>query len=188
MKKYIAAFAIFSSLVTASCFADSYTTDAEFSVPVFEISHLGFTTQHGLFKKTNGKISIDFTTKTGSVDFTIFTESLDMGWEPWTKHLSDEGLFNVNKFPTMTFKSNKLIFDGDKVVAADGQFTMIGVTAPLKVEVNNFQCSSNPVNKKQMCSGNVTATLKRSVFGLTKYIPAVSDEVKVTIPVEAYKD
>ena len=111
-----------------------------------------------------------------------------MGLGAWAKHLLDEGLFNVKKFPTMTFKSDKLIFEGNKVVAAEGQFTMIGVTKPLKVAVNGFQCGNNPVNKKPMCTGDVTATIKRSDFGLTKYIPAVSDEVKISVPVEAYKN
>lgn len=177
-----------SALVTPARAADSYTTDSEFTVPIFEVTHLGFTTQHGRFNKTSGKVMLDFAAKTGSVDFTVYTESLDMGWGAWTKHLSDEGLFNVKKFPTMTFKSDKLIFDGNKVVAAEGQFTMIGVTKPLKVTVNGFQCGANPVNKKPMCAGDVTATLKRSDFGLTKYIPAVSDEVKISVPVEAYKN
>lgn len=188
MKRYLAAFAMMSALVTPARAADSYATDSEFTIPVFEVTHLGFTTQHGRFNKTSGKVMIDFAAKTGSVDFTVYTESLDMGWGAWTKHLSDEGLFNVKKFPTMTFKSDKLIFDGNKVVAAEGQFTMIGVTKPLKVTVNGFQCGSNPVSKKPMCAGDVTATLKRSDFGLTKYIPAVSDEVKISVPVEAYKN
>lgn len=131
---------------------------------------------------------IDLTARTGSVEFIVYTESLDMGLGAWAKHLLDEGLFNVKKFPTMTFKSDKLIFEGSKVVAAEGQFTMIGVTKPLKVAVNGFQCGNNPVNKKPMCTGDVTATIKRSDFGLTKYIPAVSDEVKISVPVEAYKN
>lgn len=188
MKRYLAAFAIMSALAAPALAADSYTTDSEFTAPVFEITHLGFTTQHGRFNKTSGKVMIDFAAKTGRVDFTVYTESLDMGWGAWSKHLASEGLFNVKKFPTMTFKSDKLIFDGNKVVAAEGQFTMIGVTKPLKVTVNGFQCGNNPVSKKPMCAGDVTATLKRSDFGLTKYIPAVSDEVKISVPVEAYKN
>lgn len=188
MKKYLAAFAIMGALGAPAYAADSYTTDSEFSVPTFEVTHLGFTTQHGRFNKTSGKIMVDFTAKTGSVDFTVYTESLDMGLGAWSKHLSDEGLFNVKKFPTMTFKSDKLIFEGNKIVAAEGQFTLIGVTKPLKVTVNGFKCGANPVSKKPMCAGDVTATLKRSDFGLTKYIPAVSDEVKISVPVEAYKN
>jgi len=188
MKRYLTAFAVMTALVAPAHAADSYTTDSEFTAPVFEITHLGFTTQHGRFNKTSGKVMIDFAAKTGSVDFTIYTESLDMGWGAWSKHLTSEGLFNVKKFPTMTFKSDKLIFDGNKVVAAEGQFTMIGVTKPLRVTVNGFQCGSNPMSMKPMCAGDVTATLKRSDFGLTKYIPAVSDEVKINVPVEAYKN
>ncbi len=189
MKRYFAAFAVMGALlVTPVHAADSYITDSEFTAPVFEVAHLGFTTQHGRFDKASGKVMIDFAAKTGSVDFTVYTGSLDMGREPWTKHLSDEGLFNVKKFPTMVFKSAKLVFDGNKVVAAEGDFTMLGVTKPLKVTVNGFKCGSNPVTKKSMCAGDVTATVKRSDFGLTKYIPAVSDEVKISVPVEAYKN
>ncbi|MDD5241057.1 MAG: YceI family protein [Sulfuricella sp.] len=188
MKRYLAAFAVMSALVAPAHAADVYTTDSEYTVPVFEVTHLGFTTQHGRFNKTTGMAMIDFAAKKGSVDFTVYTESLDMGLGAWTKHLSDEGLFNVKKYPTMTFKSDKLIFEGNKVVAAEGKFTLIGVTKPLKVTVNGFQCGNNPESKKPMCAGNVTATIKRSDFGLTKYIPAVSDEVKISVPVEAYKN
>lgn len=188
MKKYLAALAVLGAFVAPAQAADSYTTDSEFSVPTFEVTHLGFTTQHGRFNKTTGKAMIDFAAKKGSVDFTVYTESLDMGLGAWTKHLSDPGLFNVKKYPTMTFKSDKLIFDGNKVVAAEGEFTMIGVTKPFRVTVNDFKCGSNPDTKKPMCAANVTATLKRSDFGLTKYIPAVSDEVSISVPVEAYKN
>ncbi|BCB27122.1 polyisoprenoid-binding protein [Sulfurimicrobium lacus] len=188
MKRYLAAFAVMGALATPARAADSYTTDPDFTAPTFEVTHLGFTTQHGRFNKSSGKAMIDFAARKGSVDFTVYTESLDMGSGAWTKHLFDEGLFNVRKYPTMTFKSDKLIFDGNKVVAAEGQFTMIGVTRPLKVSVNGFQCGSHPANKKAMCAGDVTATIRRSDFGLTKYIPAVSDEVQISVPVEAYKN
>jgi polyisoprenoid-binding protein YceI len=111
-----------------------------------------------------------------------------MGSKAWTVHVSSEGLFNVEKFPTMSFVSDQLIFDGDKVVAADGQFTLLGVTKPLKVSVDRFVCAANPINKKFMCAGDITATIKRSEYGMTKYIPTVSDEIKINVPVEAYRD
>ena len=163
------------------------TIDPEFCRAHFEIARVGFSSQSGRFNKTGGKITLDIPAKTGSVDFTIHTASIDMGAAAWTSHLSDEGLFNVKKFPSMNFKSDKLIFDGKKVVAAEGQFTMLGVTKPLKVVVSNFQCGISPIDKRQRCSGNISADLKRSDFGLTKYIPAVSDEVKISVPVDAYK-
>ena len=175
-------------LAMSALAADNYTIDPEYSSPSFEISHLGFTTQRGQFKKVSGTVVLDRAAKSGSVNFTIHTTSIDMGSRAWSSHLEDEGLFNVKKFPTMTFTSNQLTFSGDKVVGAEGQFTMLGVTKPLKVTVTGFQCGTHPIRKKPVCTGDVTAALKRSDFGLTKYIPEVSDEVKISVPLEAYRN
>jgi len=188
MKKYLATFAIAAVLSAPGFAADSYTIDPDFSAPAFDIEHLGFITQHGRFKKVRGNVTLDFEARKGSVDFIIDTTSIDMGSAAMSAHLADEGLFNVKKFPTMVFKSDKLIFDGNRVVAAEGQFTMIGVTRPVKLAVSGFQCKPHPANKKALCTGNIAASLNRSEFGLTKYIPEVSDLVKISVPVEAYKN
>jgi polyisoprenoid-binding protein YceI len=145
MYKSVALFVVSSTFVALAFAADNYTTDPDFTIAQFEITRLGFSSQSGRFNKTTGKIALDLPAKSGSVDFTIYTSSIDMGLAAWTSHLSDPGLFNVKKFSTMNFKSNKLIFDGNKVIAAEGQFTMLGVTKPLKVVVRNFQCGVSPV-------------------------------------------
>jgi polyisoprenoid-binding protein YceI len=188
MNKYLVACALTVTLAAPAFAAETYTIDPEYTIPSFEVQHLGFTTQRGRFDKTDGKVTLDFAAKTGSVEFTIHTNSLDMGSRAWTLHVSSAGLFNVEKFPTMTFKSDKLIFVGNIVVAAEGQFTLLGVTRPLNVAVNRFACADNPINKKYMCAGDIAATIKRSDFGMTKYIPTVSDEIKISVPVEAYRD
>ena len=175
-------------LVAPAFSADTYTMDPEYTIPVFEVQHLGFTTQRGRFDKTDGKVVLDFAAKKGSVEFTVHTNSLDMGSRAWTIHVSSEGLFNIEKYPTMSFKSDRLVFEGDKVVAAEGQFTLLGITKPLKVMVNRFACATNPLNKKFMCAGDIAANVKRSEFGMTKYIPTVSDEIKINVPVEAYRN
>ena len=167
----------------------NYTMDPGNSIPSFEVRHLGFTTQRGRFNKVDGKITLDMAAHSGHVELTIYTGSLDMGSASWTAHLSDEGLFNVKNYPTMTFKSDHLIFDREnRVVAAEGSLTMIGVSKPTRVTVADFKCGVNPLNQKALCAGDVSARIKRSEFGLTKYLGAVSDEVKIDVPVEAYKD
>jgi polyisoprenoid-binding protein YceI len=188
MNKSFVACATTLLLATPVFSADTFTMDPEYTIPVFEVQHLGFTTQRGRFDKTEGKVVLDFPAKKGSVEFTVHTNSLDMGSRAWTVHVSSEGLFNIEKYPTMSFKSDKLVFDGDKVVAAEGQFTLLGVTKPLKVMVNRFACATNPLNKKFMCAGDIAANVKRSEFGMSKYIPTVSDEIKINVPVEAYRN
>jgi len=180
---------LLASLIAApACAADSYTIDSRHTWPVFEVNHMGFSTQRGRFNKSSGKITLDTAAKKGSVDITIETASLDMGFDKWDEHMKSEDFFNAEFYPTMHFASSKLVFDGDKIAAAEGSFTLLGVTKPLTLTVSNFRCAPHPMNKKQTCGADITATLKRSEFGMTKYVPAVSDEVKISVPVEAVKD
>ena len=183
------ALAVLASIIAQSALAeDSFTIDPNHTLPVFEVNHLGFTTQRGRFDKTAGKVLLDLQKKTGSVEWTIEADSINMGQAKWNDHLKSEDFFNVAKFPTITFKSDKLIFKGDKPVAAEGTLTLLGVAKPIKLDIHRFVCGENPMNKKLLCAADIEAKLKRSEFGMTKYLPAVGDEIKVFVPVEAYKD
>lgn len=188
MKKITIAIALAASVSLSAYAADSYTIDPTHTFPVFEVNHLGYSVQHGRFNKSSGNITLDMAAKKGSVELTIDTTSIDMGFPTWDEHMSAEGFFNTAKFPTMTFKSSKLIFMDDKVVAAEGEFTMLGVSKPLTVTVNGFKCGDHPMNKKPMCGANIGGTIKRSDFGMTKYVPAISDDIKIHVPVEAFKN
>jgi polyisoprenoid-binding protein YceI len=168
--------------------ADSYTIDSRHTWPVFEINHLGFSTQRGRFNKTTGKIILDLAAKQGSIDIAVDTASIDMGLEDWDKHMKSDEFFNVEKFPTMAFKADRLAFDGDRLIGADGNLTLLGVTKPVRLSVSNFRCGTHPLNKKAVCGADVATVIKRSEFGMTKSLPAVGDLVKVTVPVEAFKD
>ena len=103
--------------------------------------------------------------------------------------LKGEKYFNVEKYPTMTFKSNGLRFDGDRVVGAEGELTMLGVTKPVSLNVSDFTCGDHPFSKKPMCGAEVTTTIKRSEWGMTAGLPfAPADDVKIMIPVEALRE
>ncbi|MBK9160565.1 MAG: polyisoprenoid-binding protein [Nitrosomonadales bacterium] len=168
--------------------ADSYTIDTTHTWPSFEINHLGYSTQRGRFNKTSGTIMLDIAAKKGSVDITIDTGSLDMGFQKWDDHLKSPDFFDAEVHPTIRFTSDKLIFDGDKVVGAEGHFTLLGVTKPLKLTVSNFHCAPHPMTKKMHCGADISTTIQRSQFGMTKYVPLVGDEVRLYSPVEANKD
>jgi len=169
---------------------ETYTLDSAHSQPSFEVQHMGFSMQHGVFTKgAVGKVTLDRAARKGSIDVTIDTASVRSLTEKLDAHIKGEDFFNVAKYPTMTFKSSNLVFDGDKVVGADGELTMLGVTKPVTVKVANFMCGEQPFNKKPLCGAEVTANIKRSEWGMKYGIPkAVSDEVKITIPVEAYRE
>lgn len=186
-------------LSIGSAQAETYTIDPRHTLPVFEVNHLGFSTQRGRFDKTSGKIELDRTKQTGKVDWTIDATSLDMGEDKWNEHLKSADFFNVAQFPTITYHADKLAFKGGVPVAAEGTLTLLGVTKPVKLAIHHFTCGRNPMNQKELCAADIEASLKRSEFGMTQYlpgvaglakelIPGVGDEVKVLVPVEAYKD
>jgi len=177
-----------SLLASPALAAEHYTVDPHHTWPMFEVNHLGYTTQRGRFNQSSGTVELDIAAKKGSIDLTIQTGSLDMGFDLWDQHIKAEGFFNAEVYPTLHFVSNKLQFEGDKVVAATGDFTMLGVTKPLTVTVSNFRCAPHPMNKKMTCGADISTSLKRSDFGMTKFVPAVSDEVKIMVPLEATLD
>jgi polyisoprenoid-binding protein YceI len=187
MKKLFATLVLATSVAAPVLAADTYKIDPTHTFPTFEVSHMGFSTQRGRFDKTAGTIMLDTAAKKGSVDLVIDATSLNMGFPLWNEHMAVEGFFNTAKYPTITFKSTKLVFEGDKVVGAEGDFTLLGVTKPVKLAVSNFKCAPNPMNKKEMCGADISTTIKRSDFGMTKYLPGIGDEVKLSSPVEAYK-
>jgi polyisoprenoid-binding protein YceI len=169
--------------------ADRYLLDTTHSIPTFEFKHLGATTQSGRFDKASGKVVLDFATHSGSVIYVVDTASLNMGFGTETPQSPGYRLLEVTQFPKITFRAATLIFNrANEIVAAKGHLTMLGVTRPLTVAVHHFQCSQNPLNKKQMCVGEISATIKRSQFGMNAYIPGISDEIDVSVPVEAYKE
>ncbi|MBU1424888.1 MAG: YceI family protein [Gammaproteobacteria bacterium] len=174
--------------VLPACAADSYTIDPTHTWPMFEVNHLGYSTQRGRFDKTSGKITLDIATKKGSVDITIDANSLDMGFDKWNEHMKGRDFFQVAEYPTIRFTSDNLLFDGDKVVGAEGELTLHGVTQPLTLRVDNFKCAPHPMTRKMHCGADISATIERTQYGMSRFVPMVGDEVKLYSPIEADKD
>ena len=187
MNRYLALLlpALLASPVQA---ADTYTIDPTHTWPVFEVSHMGYSTQRGRFNKTSGKIMLDVAAKKGSVDITIDTASIDMGFEKWNEYMRDINFFHVAQFPTMRFVSEKLVFEGDKPVAAEGELTLLGTPVPVTLTIAGFKCGTHPMLRKEMCGANISTTIKRSDFSMSRFISSIGDEVRIFSPVEAFRD
>jgi polyisoprenoid-binding protein YceI len=172
----------------AAAAEETYTIDSVHSQPQYEVRHNGFSQQRGAFTKLSGKITLDRTARTGTVNVLIDPTSVRSGDLTLDNVLKGEAYFNIERFPTLTFRSNNVRFDGDRVVEVVGDFTMLGVTRPVTLKVDNFVCGEDPFFKKPMCGAEVTTTIKRSDWRMTRGIPlAPADEVKIAIPVEAYR-
>lgn len=167
---------------------DVYVIDPVHSQPQWEATHIGFSKQHGNFGRATGKVALDRTAKKGTVDVTIDATTIRTYDGRLDAIVKSEKYFDVEKYPTITFRSNDVRFDNDHVVAVNGDLTMHGITKPVTLAVTGFTCGQQTFNKKPMCGAEATATIKRSDFGMTTglAIGNPGDEIKLTIPVEAY--
>lgn len=187
MNKLVAMMIAASLTSVAYAAPETYVIDPNHSMPRFEYSHFGYSVQLSRFDATSGKITIDRAAKTGSVDVTIDAKSVNTGSTLFNGHIQGEDFFDTAKYPTITFKSNKVKFDGDKVASVDGELTVKGVTKPVTLTLNSFLCMPHPMLKKDACGATATTKVKRSDFNMGKYAPYVGDEVTLTIPVESIK-
>ena len=191
MKKQLAtlAFAIAAASLNTAAFAapETYVADSSHTFSRFSYSHFGYSTQQSRFNKNSGKVIFDKAAKTGSVDITIDTKSIDTGNDTFNEHIQGEDFLDTAKFPTATFKSTKVIFEGDKPTAIEGKLTLKGVTKPVTLSVTSFQAMPHPMLKKDAIGANATVTVKRSDFNMGKYAPHVGDDVKIDVALEAIK-
>ncbi len=184
----LAALATLSGSLPAAAAVETYTIDPRHTFPSFEVMHLGMSLQRGRFNKTTGKITVDTAAKTGSVDVTIDATSVDTGLDKLEEHVRAEDFLNASAFPTIAFKGSKLSFEGDKLKSVEGELTMRGVSRPVTLTATHFNCGTHPMNKKAMCGGEFVATIKRSEWGIKYAIPALADEMRLRINVEAFRD
>lgn len=167
---------------------ETYSIDDNHTLPRFSYSHFGYSTQLSRFDKTSGKIVIDRKAKTGSVDITVDTTSVNTGSTLFNEHIQGKDFLDTATYPTATFKSTQLKFDGENLVAVEGSLTLKGISKPVTLKVTSFHCMAHPIFLKDACGANATTTVKRTDFNMGKYAPNVSDEVTIDIPVEATKD
>lgn len=188
MKRFtlLAIAATFSTAALAA--AETYVIEGKHTLPRFSYDHHGYSTQLSRFDKTSGKITIDRAAKTGSVDITIDTTSVNTGYPLFNEHIQGEDFLYTEKYPTATFTSNLIKFDGDKPASIDGTLTLKGISRPVTLTITSFLCKPHPMVKKDACGANATAVVKRSDFNMAKYVPYVGDEVTITVPVEAIKE
>jgi len=180
---------LFASLVLpAPVQAATYTLDPAHTYPQFEIHHLSFSTLHGQFNHTEGKITMDREKNLGSVDATIDVKSLDTGFAKRDEDLLAAPFFDAAQFPAMTYKSTKVTYQGKDKATVQGDFTLHGVTRPLILHVTRISCGMNPIMKKNVCGFDAWGEIRRSDFGMKTYVPIIPDQVKIVINSDAVEE
>ena len=178
------------ALVTGSVVADpvTYQIDPAHTYPSFAADHFGgVSVWRGKFDHSAGTIVLDREHGTGTVDVTIDTTSIDFGLPKLNEHAKSPEMFDVEKYPTATYKGKLARFRKGVPTKVVGEFTLHGVTHPLTLSIDSFKCMTYP-DQKEHCGADVAATLNRADYGISygeKY--GFKMDVKLAIQVEGIR-
>lgn len=189
LRKLLASSALAASLIAAPAFAaDTYKFDPSHAQILFSYNHLGFSTTYGLFSGFEGTATIDADDLSKS-SVTLEMKASDMmtGWKAREDHFMSPDFFNASTNPVVTFTSTKVEATGEKTAKITGNLAMAGQTKEIVLDATLNQIGEHPLNKKGWAGFDATTTLKRTDFGVGKFAPFVSDEVKINISVELEK-
>lgn len=161
-------------------------------------SRLGFVVKHLTISEISGQFS-DFSVKVKTskpdysdmkVSLSAKTSSISTGVEMRDNHLKTADFFDVQTYPEMTFESVSLKKITDKKFNLTGNLTIHGVTKPVTLTVVYYGTVVNPMNKKETFGFHITASIKRSDFGIGPKFPeqVVSDVVRIVADAEFSKD
>lgn len=172
---------------------NTWTVDTNHSSAGFSVTHLMVSTVRGTLGPVKGTIQYDGkSAESLKTDITIDVSGINTGNESRDKDLrSGEGLFEIAKYPAVTFKSKRATASGAGSAKLVGDLTIHGVTKEITLDVEG---PSAPIKQGPMLrsGASATATVNRRDFGLSysrmvEATPMVSDQVKITIDVEATK-
>jgi polyisoprenoid-binding protein YceI len=173
---------------TSRCTADDYTIDPAHSGVTFKISHLGLSWVQGRFNELAGAFTLDPRDETGSkcaFNITIKADSIDTNNAKRDGHLRSPDFLNAKQFPGISFKSTAVerIKDGYQVT---GNFTMHGVTKPITFALLGGLHKEFP--KGVLRTGfSAELALKRSEFGMEKFVDTIGDNVYIGICFDGVK-
>ncbi|AWB33485.1 YceI family protein [Orrella marina] len=185
-KNKLAALAIASMAATSVWAApQTYVIDNTHTFPSFSYNHMGLSTQLSKFKDTAGTVVFDKEAQTGSVDIVIDTTSVETGFPTFNEHIQGADFLDTAQFPQATFKSTGVLFENGQPARINGDLTIKGVTKPVTLTVTSFTNKEHPMLKKNAIGANAYTTIKRSEFNAGKFAPAVGDEVRIDIAIEA---
>lgn len=181
-----------AGLVVPSAFAQASTwaIDPAHSGVEFSIKHLGVSTVRGSLSGVTGTVVWDEKNVAAShVEATIDAKTVNTGQEKRDEHLKSPDFFDVNQYPTLTFKSTSVKRTGDGKLQIVGDLKLGGQTRPVTLDVDGPATPQKGMGGKLVSGFSATGMIKRSDFNFgQKYsAPMLSDEVKFTIDLEVAK-
>ena len=177
-----------AAAVVSPAFAEgvSYRIDPNHTVVLATWNHFGYSHPSANFGGATGTIVYDADApEKSSVEVVLPMSGLDTFVPKLDEHLKTADFFDAEKFPQATFRSTGVKALGDGRLEVTGTLDLHGVQKPVVLEATLNKAAPHPMGKVRAIGFDATATLKRSDFGISMYVPMVGDEIALRITTEA---
>ena len=162
--------------------AGVYKVEPNHTRVLFTVIHFGFTDYYGQFNGVSGELNLNpASPATSSVSVSIPTASITTSNPVLDGELHSAQWLDAAQFPAITFKTTQVRPTGRDTAELLGDLTIHGVTRPVALQAKFNAGGLNPFNKRFTVGFNATGHIKRSAFGVSAFVPQVSDEVGVII-------
>jgi polyisoprenoid-binding protein YceI len=175
-------FALSAIVWHASSHATEFTLDPARTLVSFEMRSLG-TTQRGEFNRAAGTVMLDSIEQRGELDIVIDARSLKAGSRATESFVRGPSMLNTAAHPEIAYRAHRVVFDAGRPTRIDGELTLLGVTRAVALDVADYDCTGH---LPQRCTIVASAHVKRSAFGMTRYMMFASDDVKLAIQAEGF--
>lgn len=165
-----------------------YKIDDEHTYATFAIDHYGASINRARFGEVTGMVGFDKAAKTGAIDITVPVRSVYSGSKGFDQHLLSPDLFDAAKHPTMRFVSERLVFEGERLIEVPGRLTLLGQTHPVTLKASQFTCYPNRRAKTEACGGDFEAVIDRTQWGMNYLVEiGMPKNVRIGATIEAFK-
>ena len=165
-----------------------YQIDDDHTYATFAIDHNGASVNRARFDDVAGTVRFDKAAKAGAIDIVVQAASVYSGSKGFDEHLRSADLFDTAEHPTLRFVSDRLVFDGERLVEVPGQLTLLGQTHPVTLKASQFTCYPNRRANTEACGGDFEAVIDRTQWGMNYLVNVgMPKNVRITATIEAFK-
>lgn len=190
MKKSLLCCSLLALSGASAAATEQYRIDPDHTFAHFAVLHTDISSVRGRMSVLGGTASLDAERQSAQVSVDLDVRSIDTGVKRLDAALVDEMFFNVARYKSARFSAHAVKFSDGVPIEFEGELTLHGITRPVRLSAERFACKQVKILalERFVCGGDLKTVLRRSDFGLDKYLSMVSDDVRVTISVEAIRE
>jgi polyisoprenoid-binding protein YceI len=162
--------------------AGTYKVESRHTLALFSINHLGFNQFYGTIPNATGTLTLDpANAAADKLDVSLPVAAISTTNTVLDGELKDPTWLDAAKYPEIHFTATKVTKTGARTALITGDLTLHGVTRPVTLNATFGGAGTNPLTKAYTVGFAATGSIKRSDFGVTKYLPLIGDAVELTI-------